>query len=581
MRTNGKKFIISAGILLLAAMLCGFSFFQEKTDEYRSIQVYEIVGSAVVDRDGVGSIDAYVGMMLRSGDRVHTGKESSLYFKMDEDKYALLEPESTLRIEASGTSANSKTSFYLESGALVSRLDNKLSPDSVYEVNTPNSTMAVRGTIFRVQVTYDENMDSFTNVFVFDGTVTCQLIFKDGSAAEEVKQAQPGMLVRIHGDDTISEYLIDDGTVDYGQLPAEVLYFLKAAVEEGIELPIDREKLEAALAELGQTLHVHRGGTASCIAPAVCADCGQAYGEKNPYNHTSGTETRNQKAATCTAEGYTGDIYCLGCNMMLQPGSTTNPDRNHHTGEEVLQDDRLPTCHTEGYTGNYYCSACGDRVRSGETIAIDPQNHDGDIYLDEESVKQATCHTEGYTGDYICTGCGNIRFPGSVIFKDSANHDGERVLLDVRPGTCQEKGYSGNIYCSGCNQMLEAGEYTDLDPNNHVGDTYVNAESVKEATCCDEGYTGDICCSGCGAVLTPGTTIPATGDHPAAVCGVSGHHAHDGMIHEIPGCGIAGHCVSDGLDHSYAPCGVPGHYLCDGSVHGDNCKESWPADAEK
>ena len=90
MGTKGKKIIIVVGIMFLAAMLCGFSFFEKKDDEYRTIRVYKIEGSAIVDRDGVGSIDAYDGMMMQSGDIVKTGKESCLYFKMDEDKFALL-----------------------------------------------------------------------------------------------------------------------------------------------------------------------------------------------------------------------------------------------------------------------------------------------------------------------------------------------------------------------------------------------------------------------------------------------------------------------------------------------------------
>ena len=52
----------------------------------------------------------------------------------------------------------------------------------------------------------------------------------------------------------------------------------------------------------------HTPGTAAtCKAPANCSICGQLYGEKNPSNHTGGTEVRNQKEATTTTEGYTGD----------------------------------------------------------------------------------------------------------------------------------------------------------------------------------------------------------------------------------------------------------------------------------
>ncbi len=66
----------------------------------------------------------------------------------------------------------------------------------------------------------------------------------------------------------------------------------------------------------------HTPGTAAtCKAPANCSICGQLYGEKNPSNHTGGTEVRNQKEATTTTEGYTGDTYCLGCGEKIASGT--------------------------------------------------------------------------------------------------------------------------------------------------------------------------------------------------------------------------------------------------------------------
>ena len=50
-------------------------------------------------------------------------------------------------------------------------------------------------------------------------------------------------------------------------------------------------------------------------------------GKVNPNNHVN-TETRNQKKATCTEEGYTGDLYCKDCNKCLQKGETI-PKTDH------------------------------------------------------------------------------------------------------------------------------------------------------------------------------------------------------------------------------------------------------------
>ncbi len=436
---KNKKVIlaaIGAGVLLVAVCVILFMF-SGNDEAYRSIRLYRIEGTATVERDGLGMVDAYVGMMLRSGDIVHTGKDSFLYFKLDEDKYALLEAESTVRIEASGTNADSRTVLQLETGSLVSRLDSKLSPDSVYGVNTPNSTMAVRGTVFRIEILWAENGDSYTNVYVFEGTVDCQLLFPDGRKDDAVKPAEGGMRMRIRGDDTISEYITDDGTVDYGELPAEVLEFLKMAVEEGVDLPVSAEELDALLAGgEKEEPHEHSGGTATCIGPAVCAteNCGQTYGEADPDNHTGGTELRGEVPATCGATGYAGDTYCLGCGVKTAGG-----------GE-------LPKLTT------------------------------------------------------------------------------------------------------------------------HTGGTEVRDRNA--ATCCNTGYTGDTYCKTCGVKTETGTSIAATGNHAAAVCGADGHHVHDGKVHASAPCGIAGHCSSDGLDHGIAPCLFISHYRCDGKIHNDLCYDA-------
>ncbi len=64
----------------------------------------------------------------------------------------------------------------------------------------------------------------------------------------------------------------------------------------------------------------HSGGSATCCAKAICAECNQPYGELNPENHFGGTEIRNAKKATENEKGYTGDTYCKGCNKKIADG---------------------------------------------------------------------------------------------------------------------------------------------------------------------------------------------------------------------------------------------------------------------
>lgn len=64
------------------------------------------------------------------------------------------------------------------------------------------------------------------------------------------------------------------------------------------------------------------GGTATCTAKAVCKICNTAYGELNASNHTGGTEVRGRVEATTSADGYTGDTYCKGCNTKIATGES-------------------------------------------------------------------------------------------------------------------------------------------------------------------------------------------------------------------------------------------------------------------
>ena len=107
-----KMNILMALLLVLALILCGCS--GEKEEAYRMIQVLEVSGSVSVEREAMGALDAYEGMRLESGDKITVGGESWLKIKMDEDKFALVEPDSILRLEASGSSADSKTVLHLE-----------------------------------------------------------------------------------------------------------------------------------------------------------------------------------------------------------------------------------------------------------------------------------------------------------------------------------------------------------------------------------------------------------------------------------------------------------------------------------
>ena len=252
MKTWVKYGAAIMGLLIVSALI--ISFGMKKEESYRDIKVMSIKGTATVERASVGALDAYEDMKLESGDRLSVDSSSSLILSMDDNKYAMLEPGSSLTLEADGTRENSRTIIHLESGAVMNYLSEKLSEKSSYEVTVPNSTMAVRGTVFRVAIVYDEDGDSYTTVQVFDGIVGSRLIFPDGRIDEEEVQITPGREVQIHGDTEISEYVGDKGhDIDYTTLNREALEFLLFCIDDGSDLCLTREEVEELLRRLDQT----------------------------------------------------------------------------------------------------------------------------------------------------------------------------------------------------------------------------------------------------------------------------------------------------------------------------------------
>ena len=200
------------------ALAVGVAIAIPKEETYRVIQVYEIDGTAQVTREDIGQMDAYVNMQLQSNDQADTGSDSYVQMKMDEDKYLLMEPDTSIRIEATGNKTDSKTKIVLTKGAIVSRIEKKLSEDSSYEVETPNSTMAVRGTQFRVAISEpDENGDVYTTLEVYDGSVESVIneTNPDGSVTQKKVTVTAGKKVLIRGTLEDAEYVGEAQDVVY------------------------------------------------------------------------------------------------------------------------------------------------------------------------------------------------------------------------------------------------------------------------------------------------------------------------------------------------------------------------------
>lgn len=112
-----------------------------------------------------------------------------------------------------------------------------------------------------------------------------------------------------------------------GSIPTKVDAALTAgqalAVPGGITVRVDRIEGDTLTFQIEGEFapHEHTGGIATCSKKAICEKCGEEYGDYDTTRHLH-TERRGVKEATQEEEGYTGDLYCVDCNTMLEKGKT-------------------------------------------------------------------------------------------------------------------------------------------------------------------------------------------------------------------------------------------------------------------
>ena len=152
---NKKALIFGGGAIAVVAIVVALIFiFTGGEDAYRSIKVFEIDGTCKVERDG-DTLDAFKNMALSSGDTLTVGDGSFTRLKLDDDKYVYLEANTKIKLNATGTANDSKTTVFIERGSMLTEVKKKLSATSSYDIVTPNTTMSIRGTKTLTEVIED------------------------------------------------------------------------------------------------------------------------------------------------------------------------------------------------------------------------------------------------------------------------------------------------------------------------------------------------------------------------------------------------------------------------------------------
>ncbi len=170
----------------------------------------------------------------------------------------------------------------------------------------------------------------------------------------------------------------------------------------------------------GSTKVVNKKATVCCIAgytgDTVCADCGKLVKTGNPIpplkkshdgplTFIAGTQIKG----SCEERGFEGYYRCGTCGEKVR-GKSTGFDHSKYA--KVTEDEKEATCTEDGYTGDQFCSHCGKLIQRGRIV---PSCH-----MDTEVVnyKKPTKEEAGYSGDTYCNTCKQIVAYGHILPKE-------------------------------------------------------------------------------------------------------------------------------------------------------------------
>ncbi len=225
---------------------------------------------------------------------------------------------------------------------------------------------------------------------------------------------------------------------------------------------------------------------ATCTAPGSydevirCADCGYELSSTPKTNallpHTYGTWVAEQ-AATCSATGVKGHYQCSVCQKYFDANKneitdlTIQKNADNHAGPMRTDNQKAASCSAEGYTGDTVCTACGNTVTRGTAIGKTAhQWNSGTV------TTQPTCTAAGVR-TYQCNNCTATKteavaalghaWGGWVVTKQpTCTQEGQQTRICTRDGSHKEtqpiakKPHTdnGSGYCKDCGADLKASQ---------------------------------------------------------------------------------------------------------------------------
>ncbi len=355
---------------------------------YRTIAVEEVSGTVVAKsetRDG----QIMEGEQLYGGDYVQVATKSGLTMCTDNTKYLYADEDTSFKLEAGDRKDKGDIRILMDAGSTLHKIEKKLGKGENYQVDTPNSTMSVRGTTFRVTVYKGKDGLSYTLTEVTDGEVVVALKTEDGTYTGVEESFGPGESALMRGNDVFSEFVPgnsagDTWVLDYNKLPEDSVDRLIALLKNSEHDHVAGEwivTLEPACETTGTRVK-------QCL---ICdkimeTEVLEALGHKlGDWEVTlePACETKGEKAIKCTV-----------CGSVLETEEIKAT--GHADAEWVVVEE--PGCETQGKRAKA-CPICGKEFKTEKIKAT------GHKYGDWIETTAPTCTAKGERKQ-VCSVCG-------------------------------------------------------------------------------------------------------------------------------------------------------------------------------
>ena len=149
----------------------------DKSRSFKDITVYEKKGTATVIRTQSTkkqkSIDAEKGMKLQNQDLLNVSKQSLLRMVLDDQEFIYLEENSQAAISKGWFN---KCNVVLVKGEMVAEVQKKLDSGDSLNIQTPNTTMSIRGPVVAVKTTVNTDVTVETVNYVLQGSADVKVL---------------------------------------------------------------------------------------------------------------------------------------------------------------------------------------------------------------------------------------------------------------------------------------------------------------------------------------------------------------------------------------------------------------------